>query len=150
VWIEIDFDQRIFPDYVWSDFFRAARTLGNVVGHELERVRVTGHAVTIDGHATKIVRVAVTLRVSDDPQTLTIEVASRSRWRTFTDSASEDVPFQVFMPDAGHDYERDILRRNELQIGLLQNEVTRWARELRGADGGSDSRPPDPPNAFPR
>jgi hypothetical protein len=138
VWIEIDFDDRIFPEYVWSDFFRSARALRHVTGHELERVRISGHAVPVDGEPLKVVRVSVTVRVSDDPRTRTFEFASGGLWRVRVDGASpgeEETPFELYMPEAGHDYERDLLHRIELQIGILQNQVKRFIREVREENG---------------
>ena len=129
MWIEIDFDERVFPDYVWSDFFRSARALRHVTGDALETVRITAHAASIDGSPTKTVRVAVTLRDRDDSTTLTFEFSSRGRWRIRSADPTEDTPFNLFKPDARHDYERDILHRSEFQIAVLQSNVKAWLDE---------------------
>ena len=146
MWIEINFDDRIFPEYVWSDFFRAARAMRLVAKREeLERVRITGHPVWIDGAPAKMVRVTVTVRVFQEPETRTFEFASGGRWRVrdaeslALDPAGEHVPFELYMPEAGHDYERDVLHRIELQIGILQNQLRRFVREVRERGGGVTS-----------
>ena len=132
MWIEIDFDERVFPDYVWTDFFRSARALRHVTGDALERVRITAHAASVDGRPSKTVRVAVTLRMGDESETMTFEFASRGRWRIRSTDPSETVPFNLFMPDARHDYERDVLHRSELQIAVLQGQVRAWIAERAG------------------
>ena len=131
MWIEIDFDERIFPEYVWNDFFRSARALRHVTGDELERVRITAHAASIDGLLAKTVRVAVTMRVRDETSTLTFEFTSHGRWRIRSADPTEDVPFTLFRPDAKHDYERDVLHRSEFQVAVLQNYVKAWIDDLR-------------------
>ena len=129
MWIEVDFDERVFPDYVWTDFFRSARALRHVTGDVLEKVRITAHAASVDGRPTKTVRVAVTLRVGEEAEVRTFEFASRGRWRIRPLDANEQVPFTLFMPDARHDYERDVLHRSELQIAVLQSHVKAWISE---------------------
>ncbi len=133
VWIEVDFDERFFPEYVWNGLFVAARALRHVVQSELERVRITGHAVNLDGDPTKVARIAVTLHVTGESQTRVFEFAPGGRWRVRPAGVAEDAPFLQFMPNAGHDYERDILRRTELQVGLLQQEVQAWLHGLQSA-----------------
>ena len=136
MWIEIDFDERVFPDYVWNDFFRSARALRHVTGDALEKVRITAHAASVEGRPAKTVRVAVTLRVADDAETMTFEFASRGRWRILPLEPGERVPFSLFMPDARHDYERDVLHRSELQIAVLQGHVKAWLdKHGSGEDG---------------
>lgn len=131
MWIEIDFDERVFPEYVWNDFFRSARALRHVTGDELERVRITAHATSIDGHPAKTVRVAVTIHIRDETTTRTFEFTSHGRWRIRSTDPAENVPFTLFHPEAKHDYERDVLHRSEFQIAILQNNVKAWLEDLR-------------------
>ena len=142
MWIEVDFDERIFPDYVWTDFFQSARALCHVTEGEVERVRITGHALPIEGELAKLVRLVVTVRVFDAAEQRTFEFAPRGRWR-MRRSLDDDTPFTTHMPEALHDYERDVLLRSELQIGILQNYVRRWLGELR-AQGPAAEPPPGP------
>ncbi len=58
-------------------------------------------------------------------------------------SPDDDAPFLTHMPEALHDYERDVLLLSELQIGILQNYVRHWLSELR-AQGPSAEPPLDP------
>ena len=130
--IEIDFDERLFTEPVLSGLFVTARALRHVVGNTIERVRVSGHAIDLDGQPTKIIRCAVTMRVSDDAQTRTFEFAPGGRWRIRPSDPTERAPFTVLLPDKLHEYERDLINRTELQVGLLRHELFRWIRELQG------------------
>lgn len=131
MWIEIDFDERLFPEPVWSGLFVVARALRHVVGNTIERVRISGHAATLDGQPTKILRCTITMRVSDDARMRTFEFAPGGRWRVHHTGVGADEPFTLFLLDMEHEYERDLIQRTELQVGLLRHELFKWLEELR-------------------
>ncbi|HEV2124298.1 MAG TPA: hypothetical protein VGW38_16195, partial [Chloroflexota bacterium] len=121
VWIEINFDERWFPEPVWNGLYTTARSLRYVTTTTVERVRVASRRYLVDDKdLINVIEFAITLAMDRTSATKIFQFGPRGYWRVCPPEGCGDVPFMIFSPHVSHDYERDLINRTELRVALLQ------------------------------
>src|SRR5207248_2962463 len=124
--IHIDFDDRLFDEPTWDSLYMNAKALRHILRGLVDMVEIYGKRVVVEGERRRCIVLRIDLLLGSRIASDSVEFSTDGYWRSYDYGARVIPPFEPFMPDATHSFDRDLINRPELRMDILYDAMRAW------------------------